>query len=119
MSLNQLIYFSIWIFIAICGFMAIGMTFYLGRSKGKEIDRLVYGHEISSDSIFYKILRLPNYGGAFASRWLAKRTHLLHIRDQFDKKFQRPFIITHYLFMVGGISMVLLFILDKLFLNIT
>ena len=111
-----------WIFAVltlICGFIAIGMTFYLGRSKGKEIDRLVYGHEISSDSMFYKILRLPNYGGAFASRWLAKRTHLLHIRDQFDKKFQRPFIITHYLFMIGGISMVLLFILDKLFLKIT
>jgi len=119
MSLNQWIYFSILILILICGFVAIGMTFYLGISKGKEIDRLVYGYEIPSDSIFYKILRLPNYGGAFSSRWFAKRAHLLQIRDHFDKKFQRPFIITHYLFMIGGIAILALYTLDKLFLHIT
>ncbi|NOX43616.1 MAG: hypothetical protein GXP19_07780 [Gammaproteobacteria bacterium] len=103
----------------LCGFVGIGMTFYLGRSKMKEIDQLVYGYKIPSDSIFFQLLRMPRYGGAFASRWGAKRAHLLHIRDQFDKKFQRPFIITHYLFIIGGISLVLLIILDKLFLDIT
>ncbi len=103
----------------LCGVIAIGMTFYLGRNKMKKVDLIVYGYEIPSDSIFYQLLRLPQYGGTFASRWTAKRAHLLPIRDQFDKKFQRPFIITYYLFMVGGVSMVLLIILDKLFLNIT
>ena len=119
MTLLQILDLILTVIFVLCGFVGIGMTFYLGRSKGKEIDRLVYGHEISSDSIFYKILRLPNYGWAFASRWFAKRAHLLPIRDQFDKKFQRPFIITHYLFMIGGGALVLLIILDKLFLNIT
>ena len=102
-----------------CSFAAISMTFYLGRSKVKEIDRLVYGYEMPSDSIFNLILRLPTYGAAFASPWVAKRASLLHIRNHFDKKFERPFIITHYLFMTGGISMVLLIIVDKLFLDIT
>jgi len=118
MTLNVLIYICIWLAIFLCGVIAIGMTFYLGKSKGKEVDQLVYGYEIPSDSIFHKILRLPNYGGAFSSRWFAKRAHLLYIRDHFDKKFQRPFIITHYLFMIGGISIIVLFILDELFLHV-
>ena len=114
------LFFWIWaVLTLLCGFAAIGMTFYLGRSKVKEIDRLVYGYEMPSDSIFNLILRLPTYGAAFASPWVAKRASLLHIRNHFDKKFERPFIITHYLFMVGGISMVLLIIVDKLFLHIT
>ena len=103
----------------LCGFLAIGMTFYLGRSKGKEIDLLVHGREIAADGIFYQILRLPTYGAAFASKWSAKRSHLLHIRDQFDKEFQLPFIITHYLFMVGAIFFILAVILDEFFLHIT
>ncbi len=96
-----------------CAFIGIGMTFYLGKSKVKEIDRLVYGRKIRNDSIFHLILRLPNYGWAFTSPWFAKRSSLLHIRNHFDKQFERPFIITHYLFMVGGISVLLLFILDQ------
>jgi len=113
------IFWTISVLTLICGFTAIGMSFYLGRSKVKEIDRLVHGHEITSDSIFYLILRLPAYGGAFAWRWGAKRSKLLHIRDHFDKKFQRPFIITFYLFTIGSISMILLIIWDKFFLHIS
>ena len=93
------------------------MTFYLGRTKMKEIDRLVYGYEIPSDSIFFQLLRLPQYGGAFTWHWAAKRSSLLHIRDNFDKKFQRPFIITFYLFITGFIAMILGVILDKFFLH--
>ncbi len=118
LSFNQWIYFSILILILICAFTGIGMTFYLGRKKVKEIDQLVYGRKRRSDSIFHLILRLPSYGAAFASPWIAKRSHLTHIRDHFDKTFQRPFIITYYLFMVGVISMALLFILDILYLKV-
>lgn len=99
--------------------VGIGMTFYLGRRKVKEIDRLVYGFEIPSDSIFFQVMRIPHYGGAFAWRWGAKRVHLFHIRDQFDKQFQRPFIITFHLYWTGTMGMILLYILDKLFLDIT
>ena len=96
-----------------------GMMFYLGRSKIKEVDRLVYGFEIPSDSIFFQGQRLIDYGCAFAWRWGAKRTHLLHIRDHFDKKFQRPFIITFHLLWIGTISMILLYIFDNFFLRNT
>ena len=118
MALNELIFTCVWLAIFLCGFAAIAMTFYLGRSKIKEIDRLVYGQEIPSDGISFQIMRLPKYGGAFASHWIAKRCHLLHIRNHFDKKFERPFIITHHLFMIGFIVMILLFVLDKLYLHV-
>ncbi len=110
MSILEALSHVLFVVAIICGFIGIGMTFYLGRSKVKEIDRLVYDRKICSDSIFHLILRLPNYGHAFVSPWFAKRAHLTHIRDHFNKEFERPFIITHYLFMVGGASMVLVII---------
>ena len=119
MQTNVILFICLAAIFLISIFTALGMSFYLGRNKIKEIDRLVHGHEITSDSIFYLILRLPAYGGAFAWRWGAKRSKLLHIRDHFDKKFQRPFIITFYLFTIGSISMILLIIWDKFFLHIT
>ena len=100
-------------------YVFIGMAFYLGRRQMKEIDRLVYGFEIPSDNIFFQGQRLTSYGGAFAWRWFAKRSHLLHIRDHFDKKFQRPFIITFYLLWIGTISMIVGATLDKFFLHVT
>jgi len=118
MQANEIIAICLAAVFLVSIFTALGMSFYLGRNKIKEIDRLVYGHETSRD-IFSLILRLPAYGGAFAWRWSAKRSHLLYIRDKFDKKFQRPFIITYYLYMLGGLFMILLFIGDKYFLKIT
>ena len=93
------------------------MIFYLGREKVKKIDLLVYGYEIPHDSIFYKIQRVPTYGGAFAWYWGAKRSKLLKIRDHFDKQFQKPFIITFWLMMIGLVSMVLGIAFDHVFLN--
>ncbi len=119
MQINLIVAICLGVVFFASAFAAIGMTFYLGRSKVKEIDRLVYGYEITSDSIFYLILRLPPYGGAFAWRWGAKRSHLLHIRDKFDKQFQRPFIITFYLYTIGSVFLILFVIWDKFFLNIT
>ncbi len=103
----------------LCIFAAIGMTFYLGRTKMKEIDKLVYGFEIPSDSIFFMMQRMSHYVGPFVCRWCAKRSGSLYIRDHFDKKFQRPFIITHYLFVIGGSLMILAVVLDKFFLQVT
>ena len=119
MTLNQLIYACIWLFIFLCGVVAIGMTFYLGRSKVKFIDRLAYGYEIEDDSIFFKIMRIPHYGGAFAWYFYARRCHLLEIREHFDKKFQLPFIITFYVGWTGAIGIAVLYVLDKLFLHVT
>ena len=88
------------------------------RNKIKKVDLLVYGYEIPHDSVFYQGFRMMSYGGAFAWRLGAKRTKLLHIRDHFDKKFQRPFIVTFYLSIIGVTSIFLLAILDSLILHV-
>ena len=115
----EIIFWALSIIALLCFFVSIVMTAYLGRYKIKYIDQKVLGYELSGDSIFYQMLRLPRYGGAFAWRWSAKRANLLQIRDQFDKKFQRPFVINFWLIMFGTFSIVVLFVLDKWFLHIT
>jgi len=115
----EVIFLGLLTFGLLCGFTFIFMTFLLGKSKIKEIDRLVFGYEVSSDSIFHKGLRLMNYSGAFAWRFGAKRSKLLHIRDQFDKNFQRPFIIYFWLVVTGTSALIISVILDKFVLRVT
>ena len=102
-----------------CIFLAFGLAFYLGRNKIKEIDRLVYGFEIPSDSIFYQGFRLMGYGGAFAWYFSAKRSKLLYIREKFDEKFQRPFKLYYWLMLGGALLMVFTILLDKFYLHFT
>ena len=106
-----------------CDVLALWVCFYLsdilsGQEKIKEIDRLVCGYEIPSDSIFFQGFRMMNYGGAFAWRWAAKRSQLFYIRDQFDKKFQWPFVIYYWLVYTSFFSMFLAVILHKFVLHI-
>ncbi len=101
----------------ICAFVSIFITIYLGRTKIKEIDRVVLGYEISSDNILHLGIRMMNYGGAFAWRWSAQRSGILPIRDHFDKKFQRPFIINYWLVFAGTFFLALAILWQKLFLN--
>jgi len=115
----ETIFWTLNILVLIGGFVVIGMTFYLGRNRIKEIDQLVLGYEVSSDSIFHKGLRLMNYSGAFAWRFGAKRSRLLYIRDQFDKNFQRPFIIYFWLVVTGTSTLIVSVILDKFVLRVT
>lgn len=114
----EIITLTIWVCSAlflVCGFTAIFVTFYLGRSKIKEIDRLVFGYEISGDSVFYQGFRLMDYGGAFAWRFNARRIGKEWIRERFDKKFQRPFVIRFWLVFITGGFLILGIILDKYF----
>ncbi len=103
----------------ICGFIFIFMTFYLGRRRIKEIDRVVFGYEISSDSIFYQGLRLMDYGGTFAWRFYARRIGKEWMRERFDKKFQRPFIIRFWLMIIGVLSFSVAGILHEYLLRLT
>lgn len=97
----------------ICSFGGIILVYVLGRSKVKEIDKIVHGFEIPGDNIFYKLQRIPSYGAAFAWKWGARRSGMEKIRGDFDKEFQRPFIITFWLFAIGIIVMIVAILLDK------
>ena len=99
------------------GFANITMSLYLGKRKIKEIDKVVFGREIFGDNLFYLMMRLPRYGGAFAWRWSAKRAGLLAIRDHFDKRFQRPFILYFWLLIASALSLLVAVILNEFFLH--
>ena len=82
----------------------------------KEVDRAVLGYELPTD-IISLALRIPNYAGGFAWRFSARRTKLAGKIEHFDRKFQRPFIITFWLMIVGGSLMILSILIDKFFLG--
>ncbi len=73
-------------------FLMIVLIFYIGRTRIKEIDKMVYGFEFPNDSIFALGLRVPNDGGAFLWKWSEKRSGLEGKIEHFDKRFRWPFI---------------------------
>lgn len=95
----------------LCAFASMGTLLYLGKHHVKELDKLIYGHELPNDSFFFLMLRVPNYALAFIWPFYAKRAGLLAIHDKFDRSFKRPFVL-HMLLLISGI--VLLIILGNL-----
>ncbi len=100
----------------ICGFSLVAMTLYLGRRHVKEVDRAVWGHELSTD-IITLFARAPAYAAGFAWRLFARRNGLAGKIEHFDRKFQRPFIITFWLMVVSGGLMILSIAIHRLLLD--
>jgi len=86
---------------SLCIFIAIGLMFYIGKTRIKEIDKAVLGYEYPHDSIFSLMLRIPNYGGGFLWKWSAKRGKLQGKIEHFDSKFKWPFVLSFLLMMAG------------------
>ncbi len=107
METSQIILTVIGFLVVIAGFLMIGLLFYIGRTRIKEIDKVVYGFEFPNDSIFALGLRVPNYGGAFLWKWSAKRSGLEGKIEHFDKRFRWPFIAV-FLLMIFGVLMMIL-----------
>lgn len=100
---------------ALSGFMLIGLLFYIGKTRIKEIDKAVLGYEFPHDSIFALIIRVPNYAGGFMWKWSARRTGLEGKIEHFDSHFRWPFIATMISAIISMGSMIIGVILDKLF----
>ncbi len=115
MSRWEVLYFAFGLVTIVCFFLFFAMMFYLGRRHVKEADRAVLGYELPTDMISLG-LRVPNYAGGFAWRFSTRRTKLAGKIEHFDRKFQRPFIITFWLMMTGGGAMILTAVIDKFFL---
>ncbi len=115
MSLDMLISFIFAGLFIISGFIAIGLIFYIGRTRIKQIDRLVYGCEFSNDSIFSLMLRVPNYASAFIWKWSAKKNSLDEIVCQFDAKFKWPFVASFILSLVSLFFLIIGILFDKYF----
>ncbi len=96
-----------------CMIISIGLMFYIGKTRIKEIDKAVLGYEHTHDSIFLLMLRVPNYGGGFLWKWSAKRGGLKGKIEHFDAKFRRPFIINFILISIGVICLTIAVIIGE------
>ncbi|MCF6255751.1 MAG: hypothetical protein L3K25_05535 [Gammaproteobacteria bacterium] len=103
----ELIFLILFFLGVILIFLMIALMFYIGRTRIKEIDKVVYGFEFPNDSIFALGLRVPSYGGAFLWKWSAKRSGLEGKIEHFDKRFRWPFIAV-FLLMIFGVLMMIL-----------
>ncbi len=91
MEAEKLIFVIFVMLAVLSGFIVIGLMFFIGKTRIKAIDKVVWGYEFPNDSIFALMLRVPNYGGAFLWKWSAKRSGLEGKIEQFDAKFRWPF----------------------------
>lgn len=89
------------------------LMLYIGRTRIKEIDRVVYGYEFPHDSIFALMIRIPNYASAFLWKWSAKRSGLEGKIEHFDKNFRRPFVASFVLVFIGIACLVAGILFDK------
>ncbi len=92
MSTGEIIVFTLFLASMLCGLIFIGLLFYIGKTRIKEIDKAILGYEFPHDSIFALIIRVPNYAGGFIWKWSAKRTGLTGKIKHFDTRFKWPFI---------------------------
>lgn len=90
--------------------------FFIGKTRIKKIDKVVYGFEFPHDNLFAQLIRVPNYGGAFLWAWSAKRSGLNGKIEHFDKNFQWPFKAILLLFIFSMLCFVLAYII-KNYLN--
>lgn len=92
MSFYQILSFVFTGIFIFSGITAIILLFYIGKTRIKEIDKIVYGYEFPNDSIFALMIRFPSYAGGFIWKWSAKRTGLTGKIEHFDWRFRWPFV---------------------------
>ncbi len=112
MPFGEIISLILALIFLISGFIFIGLLFYIGKTRIKEIDKAVLGYEFPNDSIFALIIRVPNYAGGFMWKWSARRTGLEGKIEHFDRRFRWPFIATMVLVIVSLGAMIVGMILD-------
>ena len=115
MSTGVAIFLALLFLGLLCGFIFIGLLFYIGKTRIKAIDKVVLGYEFPYDSIFALIVRVPNYAGGFMWKWSARRSGLEGKIEHFDARFRWPFIATMVLVIVGLSSLILAAIAKKAF----
>ena len=107
MSISAAISLILFLLGVFCGFIFIGLLFYIGKTRIKAIDKVVLGYEFPHDSIFALIIRVPNYAGGFMWKWSARRSGLEDKIEHFDASFRWPFIAVMVLTIIGLSSFIL------------
>ncbi len=115
MTTVEVISLIVFLVTVLSGFAMIGLLFFIGKTRIKEIDKAVLGYEFPHDSIFALIIRVPNYAGGFLWKWSARRTGLEGKIEHFDQRFQWPFKAAMILAILGIACLVGGIILDKIY----
>jgi len=86
-------------------FIALLNIIYLKQTKLREAELLFRGHEIMTANFFTAGLACLQYGGAFVSRWMAKRSHMLEACEKIPECTQLYFKIHFWLFTLSFLLM--------------
>ena len=113
MTTAEIVVFVLYLLSFVCGVFMLALLFFVGKTRIKKIDKVVYGYEFPHDSIFALMIRVPSYAGGFIWKWSAKRTGLTGKIEHFDWRFRWPFIAIILL----AIMMFLLAIIGTLIKN--
>jgi len=93
----------IWIISALGIFAFILHALYLRKKWLHEVEILFRGYDLMSTFLYFSILACVQYGGAFTSHFLAKRTKMLKAREVVPENIQIHFIISFWLLMVSTV----------------
>jgi len=104
MSITSYLFF-VCIFLALIAFINI---IYLKHTKLKEAEMIFRGREIMTANFFTAGLACLQYGGAFVSEWMAKRSHMLEARSKTPSHIKKYFIFHFWLFMGTAFFMFIL-----------
>ncbi|MBL1261928.1 MAG: hypothetical protein COB33_015575 [Thiotrichaceae bacterium] len=115
MSPNQVIFLVLMGLFISSEFISLALMFYIGRTRVKEIDKVVYGYEFPHDSIFALMIRVPNYASGFLWKWSARRSGLEDKIEHFDKRFRWPFIAAFLLAIFGMVCLIIALLFEKYF----
>jgi len=107
MSVGEIILLTMDLIWMCCGFLVIGLLFYIGKTRIKEIDKVVHGYEFPHDSIFALIIRVPGYAGGFMWKWSARRSGLEGKIEHFNNRFRWPFVATMVLSILAMVFLII------------
>lgn len=86
-------------------FIAIINIIYLKQTKLKEAEMIFRGNDIMTANFFTAGLACLQYGGAFVSRWMAKRSHMLEAREKIPQHIKKYFIFHFWLMFISTLLM--------------
>ena len=75
---------------------------YLRKKWLPQVEKIFRGYDLMSDHLFFAILACIQYGGAFTSTFLAKRSKMTDAREKVPPEMQRKFIFSFWIFTISS-----------------
>ncbi len=112
MDILEIVSLALGVIFLVSSLLMFLLLVYIGRRRVKQVDLAVLGYELPTD-VFSLFLRVPNYAGAFSSRFFARRVKLAGKIEHFDRRFRWPFVVIHWLVVTGLCAMIVGVFIEK------